>query len=434
MLRKRNDKHLLVSGLFSFIAACGGGSISDPDGGGPGSGSEGPGSSSPRPTPSPTLALPQRDGNLPPDTSVSLDFSDNFSGLQGTRTYTGVNIPQGLELDSARGILSGVVAQENTTPLQVTISVVDGLSTTLTDSFEVSFLPNAPPVLAASPSNVTLRRDTRPSVSLSLRDVFTENDLTDQIELNLAEDTLPQGLRFESAALLGRVREAAMPGPYVITLTASDGVASVETSFTLVLNETNTPPQPVEGIRNTVATLREEFSLNLPSLFHDPDYREELTYAVSSLPVGLTLNDEGEIITGSITQADLAGETYSFTITATDLDETSSEFVYTLILLEEGEKTTLNQTETLGDRTLDEEAEFSLDFSEFFDNPGRRELTFSLSVSRDGTAHVLPLDLALDGDTLEGIVTEDDQLGSYTLTLEVTDGVTKLEEQLRSLG
>jgi len=200
-------------------------------------------------------------------------------------------------------------------PTTITYRVSDGQDTSsAVVSFDVTPVDD-PVTVATTPPNVSFfDSDT---VNLPLAGFFVDPD-GDVLTYSAAG--LPAGLTIDSATGLvsGTLgSSASQSGPYPVTVTVDDGVASVvSTSFTI--DVVNTIPV---GVVNQAVSVDDGSALSLDAntLFSDAD-GDALTFSTSSLPLWLSFNPATGILSGTApSDASVTGP-FVVTITADDLE------------------------------------------------------------------------------------------------------------------
>ena len=258
----------------------------------------------------PVLTLPSNQSNLGSDT-VSLQLS--ATQIDGDQLfYDATGLPDGLFLDSESGLISGTIDPfaASPTPYSVTVTATDYFpSTPQTDSQTFTW------TVGAAPPGPTL---TNPGAQVNGTGTFVFLPLeawdTGGYELTFTASGLPSGLTIDpdSGIIYGMLPNTAASGtPYSVTVTASDGQASVSDTFTWTVGGVNlTNP----GTRNNLDG--DTVSLTLSATDASST---TLTYSASSLPSGLSINSSTGVISGTI------GATGNATVTVAASDGTYSD-------------------------------------------------------------------------------------------------------------
>ena len=137
---------------------------------------------------------------------------------------------------------------------------------------------------------------------------------------------LPSGLSISPTGVISGTPTVA--GSFEVTVTASDGEASVDSAFTLVIEEpvaTNNPPTTTGIAGAPEGDVDDAYAFNVASFFSDVD-GDTLTYTAAQLPAGLSISSTG-VISGTPT---VAGS-FEVTVTASD-GEASVDSAFTLVV------------------------------------------------------------------------------------------------------
>lgn len=195
---------------------------------------------------------------------------------------------------------------------------------------------NAPQTFGSLP-DLTLTRITQNETfdeTIDLSAYFTDSD-NDELIYAVDTQVLPADVVSELSedgllriTTLSSTNDA-VTGSWVIDMVVSDGLASIDNSFTLTIN--NSPSvdnqAPVaQQIPDLIASGR--FRYNSSAFFNDPD-NDELTFTAQGLPSGAQVSSDG-FLTG-VSNAANAG-VYEVTITATDPFEASASSQFALIM------------------------------------------------------------------------------------------------------
>jgi hypothetical protein len=307
-------------------------------------------------------------------------------------TYSLSGQPAGLTVGSASGLIAGTVAPSaaSATPYLVTATSSDGTFTATQEFYW-----------------------TVASIGLSVSD--QENTDGDLVSFGVTASyhgtgtltytavNLPAGLTMAASGLIsGNVGTTAdANGPYTASVTATDGTTTVGTAFTWTID----PAVSFTSITAQVDAVGDTVSLQL-SVFDSPG--NSVTYSVTGLPGGLSLNTAAGMITGYVPSADAAASPYSVTLKANDGTYTATQsLVWTISaigLLPPG-----NQQNIPGDTV-------SLAAGSYYNGTGN--LTYSASG--------LPPGLSIDTGTgaITGtIATTANTSTPYTASLTATDGI-----------
>ena len=293
-------------------------------------------------------ALPAR-SNLDGETIDPIDVSGPFSDIDGDAlSFTAFGLPEGLVIDPQTGVITGTLSPGASAdgPYSVTITAVDPDGASVSTEFVWSVDNIAPSLTAPLPP---VAFDDSSQVSVPTAQSFED---IDGDELTFMVTGLPEGLIIdpETGIISGTLgSSASQDGPYTITVLATDAQGGTATN-TFVMTVNNVAPiiDTGEGPNggssslgeggNAVITrtigLGEPLTIDVGGLTLDPDGDAELSFRVSDLPPGLTLDPETGVVTGapSLPQT----EPFEFVITVDDGEGGLSTVTVLLTVLEDG--------------------------------------------------------------------------------------------------
>jgi hypothetical protein len=231
---------------------------------------------------------------------------------------------------------------------------------------------------------------------------------------------LPPGLTIDpnSGEISGTITVgASAASPYTVVIGVSDGVTTpVEITFSWNVTTPQSPEvtQPEDQEDNEGDTITP-----LPIVANDPN-DDDLTYAATDLPTGLSIDPDTGIISGTVAYTAAEGSStkiYSVTVTVTDdspeANETSVVFSWTI-----NRVNVPPEVQNPGDQESEEGWDISLQIDAV--DPNGDPLTYS-NVATD----LLPLNLSIDLNS--GLISGKIDAGAsaaspYTVVIGVSDG------------
>ncbi|MCE4958060.1 putative Ig domain-containing protein, partial [Macrococcoides caseolyticum] len=247
-----------------------------------------------------------------PDTTVlqnNLIEPISVTANDATATITVTGLPAGLQYDSASRQITGTPTVAGTFDLIATAT--DAAGNKATDSFTITVLDKTPPTVTPI-GDTSVPEDQPMNVKVLIED--TTADVT--------TSGLPAGTYYDKAsgAIIGTPTQ---PGPYTVTITATDKALNSSTiSFVLTVTDKTAPvitPVPDQAVN-------EDAPLTIPVSVTD-NY-SEVTVAVTGLPAGMTYNTTTKNIEGT----PVTPGSYTVTITATDKAGNQSTDVFVLTI------------------------------------------------------------------------------------------------------
>ena len=265
---------------------------------------------------------------------VSLNVSGSFSDpdASDTFTFTATNLPPGLSIDQATGLISGTIDHSASVggPYSVTITGTDPHGSPMSQTFTWNVTNPGPNAVAntgtaeenGSTSGNVLTNDSDPDgdtltvseVNGVAGNIGTSVTGSNGGSFNIGSTgayTFNPGTAFDDLAL-GETRTT------TVSYTASDNEGGTSTT-TLTITVTGTNDGPVSTvIADQAHTDSAVVNVNISGSFSDLDASDVLTFAASNLPPGLSLDANTGLISGTLASNASAGGPYSVTITATD--------------------------------------------------------------------------------------------------------------------
>ncbi|GAA0477594.1 hypothetical protein GCM10009096_19360 [Parasphingorhabdus litoris] len=284
---------------------------------------------------------PQPVGTLPPqvnvdaDAGVSVATAGGFTDIDGpTISYSATGLPPGLSINSTTGEITGTIdnsaSQGGTNGVYtVTITATDFQGTPATQTF--SWTVTNPGPTAANDSAST-NEDTAVTV-----DVLSNDNDPDGDDLTVTTASANNGtVVINPNGTITYTPNADFNGTDTITYTISDGEGGTSTATVdVTVAAVNDAPTPVGSLPPQVNVDADAgISVATAGGFTDSD-DATLTYSVSGLPAGLSIDSATGEITGTIDRSASQGGSngvYTVTVTATDAGglSTTQEFSWTV--------------------------------------------------------------------------------------------------------
>ena len=254
----------------------------------------------------PTLENPGNQTNVEGDgVALQLTASDP-DGEALTFSVTG--LPNGLSINPATGLISGIVAANTGGNDAVAVTASDGtLSASQSFTWDVSHV-----FISSMADQSNLDGD---AVSLPVS-AWTESGQS----LTYTATGLPPGLSISSASgVISGTIGARLPHPALtpVTITASDATDSANTSLTWnVAHLAVTSPGNQTNIEGDAVSLQIGVSDNAA---------DTLTFGATGLPNGLSIDAGSGLISGTVAPLDAMNGPYSVTVTASGGGATDSQ-------------------------------------------------------------------------------------------------------------
>jgi large repetitive protein len=382
-----------------------------------------------------TTSIPDIIGNE--NVNFSMDVSNYFSDpdedLGDQLTYTGINIPQTLNL-TEDGIITGIPSNEDAinSPISIAIIATDSSGLQSINQFDLTIEnANNTPTSIDIPNISSVEGS---SFALNVANYFSDVDEEFGDQLTYTSTNLPSSVTLsEDGIIVGfPTNDDAINSPITVTITATDSEGSqISNDLTITVNNVNDNPT-TSGISDVNTQQDSNFSLDISSSFTDVDtpLGDTLTFTSENLPDSLSISEEG-IITGIPTNDDAINSPITVTVTATDSEgsQVSSQFSITVDNVNDSPTST-----QIPDATATENSNFSLDVSGSFsdiDTDLGDSLTYtsnnlpnSFSISSDGVITGTPTVSDADNSPITVTITATDTEGAQvnsSLTIEIED-------------
>ncbi len=351
-----------------------------------------------------TVGLANQNGEDGAD--VSIPTAQGFDDIDGDDlTFTASGLPPTLFIDPDTGLITGTLDSDSSVngPFIVTVTATDPSGESVSTTFVYS-IQNIPPI--AVNDVATTPEDTPVTVAVLTNDSDPDGDALTITAASTSDGTVvvnPDGtLTFTPAENFN--------GQAVVSYTVSDGQGGTATAtLTVDVVAVNDAPEslPIPDVTNED---NQSVSVDTGSFFSDLD-GDTLTFGVTGLPDGLSIDPATGIISGTIDRdaSQPNGGVYSVTVTGTDPDglTTSQTFTWTVT---NPAPTAVNDT-----ATTDEDTSVDINVLANDTDPDGDPLTVTMATALNGTVTIAP-----DG-TLT-YVPDANFNGSDTITYVISDG------------
>jgi VCBS repeat-containing protein len=250
--------------------------------------------------------------------SVSLPTSDFFDDRDGdSLSYSAVQLPAGLSIDAATGVISGTIDRSASQvaggvySVSVTATDPGGLATTQTFVWRITN-----PAPNAANDDATTTEDTPVTIAVLANDTDPDGDPLTVTEASAANGTVTVA----ADGALTYTPAANFTGIDTITYSISDRQGGTSTA-TVVISVAPTNDAPIAAAVPARFDVDASIvSVPVADAFSDID-GDALTYSATGLPRGLSIDPVTGIIAGTIDPAasqDRVGGSYSVTVFAND--------------------------------------------------------------------------------------------------------------------
>lgn len=264
--------------------------------------------------------------------SVNLDLAVIGAFVdEDALTYTLETGPAWLQV-SATGVLTGTapIDASATSPYPVAVRATDADGASIVRVFNLN-VENPVPVTAGLPNVAyedgdTIALDLAPGGAVGFSDPDGDN-LT-----YTTTSVLPDGLMLNAATgqIFGTIGNLASDtGTYPISVTATDAEgASVTDTFTITV--TNPAPLVVGTLSDVFFEDGETISIPTGQVFTDAPDGDTVTFQVGGLPVGLTIDEDTGVISGTLPINASVTSPFLITVLAEDQQGAQTETTFTL--------------------------------------------------------------------------------------------------------
>jgi len=209
-------------------------------------------------------------------------------------TYAAINLPPGLTINSATGLITGTIdyAAAGRPAHEFSVSVLAVNSAGQSDSTSFDWLVenvNRPPVVTPVPAQTT---QAGASVDLLLGSTDPDDD-----RVYLSLDGLPNGLEYDSETgrITGTVRSDEEGGARTVTIQATDLIDEATQTISWTINAN--PHPTIQTISPQIATEGDTVSLQVSA---SDTSEAPLVFSANDLPDGLSIDAQTGLITGTI--------------------------------------------------------------------------------------------------------------------------------------
>jgi len=351
-----------------------------------------------------TVGLANQNGEDGAD--VSIPTAQGFDDIDGDDlTFTASGLPPTLFIDPDTGLITGTLDSDSSVngPFIVTVTATDPSGESVSTTFVYS-IQNIPPV--AVNDVATTPEDTPVTVAVLTNDSDPDGDA-----LTITAASTPDGTVVVNAdGTLTFTPAENFNGQAVVSYTVSDGQGGTATAtLTVDVVAVNDAPEslPIPDVTNED---NQSVSVDTGSFFSDLD-GDTLTFGVTGLPAGLSIDPATGIISGTIDRdaSQPNGGVYSVTVTGTDPDglTTSQTFTWTVT---NPAPTAVNDT-----ATTDEDTPVDINVLANDTDPDGDPLTVTMATALNGTVTIAP----------DGTLTYQPNAnfnGTDTITYVISDG------------
>jgi PKD repeat protein len=341
--------------------------------------------------------------------TFDLEGSDPDVEDTGKLVYSAEGLPEGATLVGTK--FSWTPGYDQSGNYEVKLTVLDGtLQATKNATIAVTHVNRT--LVFGELAKQSVNENSALSFSLNVSDP----DKEDQGKLKYITEGLPDGAVFDEASqTLSWTPNYDQSGEYMVSFTVSDQEFSLKQTVGITVSHVNRAPE-IAGIGNQ--TVAETKSLNVSISASDADKEDsgKLTVSVTGLPAGALFDATTNVISWTPTY-EQAGSFDGISVTATDPSGLKAEEVIEITVTNEN-----RDPEISGPSSAEVEAGSNLSLSYSSSDPDKDDLSYSL----DGA----PSGMTIDDNGSISWVPRDDQVGSHTLNVIVSDGISKVSTPL----
>ena len=278
--------------------------------------------------PTPVGSLPDRASS--DGATVSYATAGGFTDIDGdTLTYTASGLPAGLKIDATTGVISGMIdrsaSQVAGGSYAIVVTARDPSNASTTQRFT---LTATNPVPTAVNDSATTAEDTAVAIAVLANDTDPDGD-----PLTVTAASALHGTVVRNAdGTLTYTPNANYNGTDTISYAISDGQGGISNATVAVtITPVNDVPTPVGSSPDRASSDGATVSYATAGGFTDID-GDALTYTVTGLPAGLTIDATTGVISGTIDRSasQIASGSYAIVVTARDPSNASTTQRFTL--------------------------------------------------------------------------------------------------------
>ena len=325
---------------------------------------------------------------LPANTFADADVGDSLT-YSATKS-DGTSLPAWLTFTAATRTFSGTPTDADSGTLSIKVTVTDGSSASVNDTFDIQVGDNHAPTVAQPIPDQNATGESAFSFTFAV-DTFADTDAGDSLTYSATTadgGSLPGWLTFTPATrTFAGTPTSTDFGPLSITVTATDtSQAEASDTFDILINH---KPTVAHAIPDQNAAEDSAFNFAFAEdAFADLDTEDSLTFSATksdgaALPLWLTFTPETRTFSGTPLNGDVG--TLSIKVTATDGSNTTVSDTFDVVITNTNDVPTV--AHSVPDQNATERSPFTFAFASdtFADVDVGDTLTYSATKS-DGTA------------------------------------------------
>ncbi len=331
--------------------------------------------------------------------SETLDFILNASSPDyDPIEYTASDLPSGATLDPTTGEFSWTPDYEQSGIYTITFRAYDGVFEDLEQMTIEVINVNRPPSFGQMPVHY-VNEDEELTITLNCMDPDTEDLLTFSSNTSYG---LISGDKFSWTP--GYTANQTSNGIYNINFTATDGELSDFAVVTVVVSDTNAPPE-LSFIGSRSVEAEQELEINLVATDMDGD---SLAYLGQNLPDNAFLDEVTGVFSWIPDSDDVGTHTINFTVS--DGNATDSETI-TITVLDVIVPNNAPVLDLIGDRILNESETLTITLN-------------ATDIDGDTLTYFSNASFGTLNDNVFNWIPNSDDIGSHTVKFTVSDGTT----------